>query len=116
GVVLIREREVWIDYDVEERADGGPFGVARLRLPEKMARTLVDDELPVLDRPLRFAVLRGQRGAVRAKTLDELQDLLDQPWSPAELDDHDSEIESPYAKSDDDPRRQHTRHERHRRP
>jgi hypothetical protein len=76
--VSIRGRDVDIDYDVEP----GPLGVARLRLPEKMARTLVEEELPVLDRPVRFTVLRGQRGTVRASTLDELQDLLDRPWSP----------------------------------
>jgi hypothetical protein len=35
--VLIRGREVPIDYDVET-ADGRPRGVARMRLPEKLAR------------------------------------------------------------------------------
>ena len=84
-VVLIREREAWIDYDVEERADGSPYGVARLRIPEKIARTLTESELPVLDRPLRFMVVRGQRGAVKADTLDELQELLDRPWSQEEI-------------------------------
>ena len=79
-VVTIRDREVPIEYAVED--DVG--GVARLRLPEKMARTLVDAELPELDRPVRFVVTRGQRGAVRASTLDELQDLLDRPWAPEE--------------------------------
>ncbi|HZO20120.1 MAG TPA: DEAD/DEAH box helicase, partial [Gemmatimonadaceae bacterium] len=79
-VVAIRDRDVPIEYGVEE----GVGGVARLRLPEKMARTLVDAELPTLDRPLRFVVTRGQRGAVRAATLDELQDLLDRPWAPDE--------------------------------
>ena len=79
-VVTIRDRDVPIEYGVEE----GVGGVARLRLPEKMARTLVDAELPTLDRPLRFVVTRGQRGAVRAATLDELQDLLDRPWAPDE--------------------------------
>ncbi len=78
---VIRGREVPIDYDVEDGT-----GVARLRLPEKMARTLVDAELPELDRPLRFIVTRGQRGAVRAPTLSELQDLLDRPWTPAEVE------------------------------
>jgi hypothetical protein len=34
--------------------------------------------------PLRFVVLRGPRGAVRASTLDELQTLLNRPWSPDE--------------------------------
>jgi hypothetical protein len=78
--VTIRDREVPIEYAVED--DVG--GVARLRLPEKMARTLVDAELPQMDRPVRFVVTRGQRGAVRASTLDELQDLLDRPWAPDE--------------------------------
>ena len=82
--VVIRGREVPIDYDVED-GDGRPRGVARLRLPEKLARTLTEDELPALDRPIRFTVLRGPRGAVRATTLDELQELLARPWSPDEV-------------------------------
>ena len=82
--VVIRGREIPIDYDVED-VDGRLHGVARLRLPEKVARTLTEDELPRLDRPLRFTVLRGPRGAVRASTLDELQDILDRPWSPDEM-------------------------------
>jgi hypothetical protein len=81
---VIRDREVDIEYDVEER-DGSLAGVARLRLPEKLARSLTEAELPALDRPLRFAVIRGQRGAIRADTLDELQEALSQPWSPDEL-------------------------------
>jgi hypothetical protein len=91
-----------IHYDVEEQngtvphdttvANSEPLNVAaqrtlawaRLRLPERLARTLTTNELPVLDRPLRFIVTRGQRGAVRAQTLDELQDLLEGPWTPTE--------------------------------
>jgi ATP-dependent helicase HrpA len=61
-------------------------GVARLRLPEKMARTLHESELPKLDRPLRFAVHRGARGSLRAATLDELQELLERPWMPDEVE------------------------------
>ena len=83
--VQIRDREVEIDYDVEER-DGQRRGVARLRLPEKIARTLSEGEIPRLDRPIRFVVLRGQRGAVRADTLEELQERLAQPWSPDEVE------------------------------
>jgi ATP-dependent helicase HrpA len=83
--VTIRDREVEIDYDVEDR-DGERRGVVRLRLPEKIARTLTDAEIPELDRPVRFVVLRGQRGAVRAETLDELQERLKQPWSPDEVE------------------------------
>jgi len=81
---VVRGGDLPIDYDVEER-DGVVEGVARLVVPEKMARSLVDDELPVLDRPLRFVVHRGSRGSVRASTLAELQDLLDRPWAPDEL-------------------------------
>ena len=83
--VMIRDREIDIDYDVEER-DGERRGVARLRLPEKIARTLTELEIPRLDRPIRFVVLRGQRGAVRSDTLDELQDRLAEPWSPDEVE------------------------------
>ena len=83
GAVEVRDRAVPIDYDVEESVDG-VVGVARLRLPEKMARTLVEEELPVLDRPLRFTVLRGARGAVKASTLAALQDRLDDPFTDDE--------------------------------
>ena len=81
SVTTVRGHAIPIDYDVEDGT-----GVARLRLPEKMARTLTETELPTLDRPLRFIVTRGQRGAVRAPTLDDLQELLDRPWSPAEAE------------------------------
>ncbi len=86
--VTVRDREVEIDYDVEER-DGLRQGVARLRLPEKIARSMTAAEIPQLDRPVRFVVLRGQRGAVRADELEELQERLAQPWSPDEV------VESP---------------------
>lgn len=82
--VPIRDREIEIDYDVEER-DGTRLGVARLRLPEKIARTLSEEEIPTFDRPVRFVVLRGQRGAVRSDTLEDLQERLTQPWSPDEV-------------------------------
>lgn len=83
GAVEVRDRTVPIDYDVEETT-AGVCGVARLRLPEKLARTLVDEELPTLDRPVRFLVTRGARGAVRASTLLELQDRLDEPFTEDE--------------------------------
>ncbi len=85
GQVMIRDREVDIDYDVEER-DGKLVGVARLRLPEKIARTLTEQEVPKLDRPVRFVVLRGQRGAVRSDSLEDLQERLAQPYSPDEVE------------------------------
>jgi ATP-dependent helicase HrpA len=83
--VAIRDREVDVDYDVEER-DGKRLGVARLRLPEKIARNLTEEEIPRLDRPVRFVVLRGQRGAVRSDSLEDLQERLAQPWSPDEVE------------------------------
>ena len=82
--VSIRGRAVPIDYDIEQ-VDGRSVGVARLRLPEKLARTLSDEEIPELDRPVRFTVLRGPRGSVRASSLGELQDVLARPWSPDEV-------------------------------
>jgi hypothetical protein len=81
---MVRDREVEIDYDVEETG-GVATGVARLRLPEKVARSLTEGEVPALDRPVRFVVARGQRGSVRARTLDELQTLLDAPWTEEEV-------------------------------
>jgi hypothetical protein len=94
--ITLRDKEIEIRYDVEEDSTGNRTAVARLRLPEKIARTLTEAELPQLDRPLRFVVLRGQRGAVRADSLAELQEALEQPWSQEEIDsrDDDSEVRS----------------------
>ncbi|HET8770843.1 MAG TPA: DEAD/DEAH box helicase [Gemmatimonadaceae bacterium] len=78
--VEIRDRPVNLRYDVEQDESGAPHGVVWLQLPEKMARNLVVEELPQFDRPVRFAVSRGQRGSVKASDLDELQQLLDRPW------------------------------------
>jgi hypothetical protein len=78
----IRGAPVAIQYDVEE----GTGGIARLRVPEKVARTLVAEEVPVLDRPVRFMVTRGKRGTVRAATVEEMQEALDRPWF--ESDEH----------------------------
>jgi hypothetical protein len=93
GAVEIRGKQIEIEYDLEPRAPAGGtepgdgvVPVARLRLPEKLARTLTEEELPRLDRPLRFVVVRGQRGAVRAATLGDLQEALDRPWSPEEIE------------------------------
>ena len=91
STVEIRNREIDIDYDVEER-DGQHIGVARLRLPEKLARNVSAAELPVLDRSLRFVVIRGQRGAIRADSLEELQEILERPWSPDEVEDEGGDV------------------------
>jgi hypothetical protein len=104
STVSLRDRDVEIHYDVEEAPDGESFGVARLRIPEKVARNLTESELPSLDRPLRFIVTRGARGAARASTLEELQEELERPFTAQEL----AEIE----RADDERRRE--RHERRR--
>ncbi len=84
GAVEIRDRAIALDYDIEESGEVVQ-PVVRLRLPDKLARTLTADELPELDRPLRFVVTRGSRGSVRASTLEELQEKLDAPFAPDEL-------------------------------
>jgi uncharacterized membrane protein YgcG len=83
GAVEIRDRTVPMDYDVEEQ-DGRLVPVVRLRVPEKLARTMIQEEVPSLDRPVRFVVPRGQRGSVRADTLDDLQHKLDLPFTDDE--------------------------------
>jgi hypothetical protein len=88
GAVDVRDRTVTLEYDVEEH-EGRLQPVVRLRLPEKLARTLVHEELPPLDRPLRFVVPRGQRGAVRADDLLALQERLDLPFTDEERAAHD---------------------------
>ncbi|MBI3790991.1 MAG: DEAD/DEAH box helicase [Gemmatimonadetes bacterium] len=85
GAAEVRGKAAPIDYDVED-VDGVRTAVAKLRLHERQARGLVAEELPALDRPLRFVVLRGARGAVRARTLEELHDVLDRPWTDEELE------------------------------
>lgn len=78
--VSVREKPVALHYEIEEDAEGAPTGVVRLHLPEKVARTLVEEELPTLDRPLRFAIGRGARGTIRADTLEDAQEELSRPW------------------------------------
>jgi ATP-dependent RNA helicase HrpA len=60
-----------LDYEIEQGV-----GVVRLRLKEGQARRLRPADLPPLDRPLRFSVLRGKRPAVRADSLDEMRRQL----------------------------------------
>lgn len=85
GAAEIRDRTVPMHYEVEESPDGGLLGVVRLQVPEKLARTLVEEELPELDRPVRFAVTRGARGTVKASSLGELHDQLARPFTDAEI-------------------------------
>src|SRR5213592_2956631 len=60
-----------VDYEVEQGV-----GVVRLRLKEGQARRLQPRDLPPLDRPVRFTVVRGKREAVRSDSLEELRRQL----------------------------------------
>jgi hypothetical protein len=83
GAIDVRGRSCPLYYDVEETTNRG---VVRVVLPEKVARGLVAEELPELDRPLRFTVTRGARGSVRADSLGELHDALARPYTDAEAE------------------------------
>jgi len=72
--IRIRGDAVPLDYEV---AAGEP--VVRLRLREGQARQLTLKELPPLDRPVRFAVVRGGEPPLLADTLPELQAELRKP-------------------------------------
>ena len=58
-------------YDVEAGE-----GIVRLRLREGQARRLRPGDLPPVDRPLRFEILRGRHPPVRAGSLAALQSEL----------------------------------------
>jgi hypothetical protein len=83
GAAEIRERTVPMHYEIEETA-AGPVGVVRLVVPEKIARGLVREELPELDRPVRFTITRGGRGSVKADSLDGIADALSRPFTDDE--------------------------------
>ncbi len=84
GAAELRDRTVPMHYEVED-TPSGPLGVVRLVIPEKIARGLVQEELPDLDRPVRFTVTRGARGSVKADSLDDLADALDRPYADEEM-------------------------------
>ncbi|NOT07793.1 MAG: DEAD/DEAH box helicase [Gemmatimonadales bacterium] len=71
GMVRLRGDAVGLEYEV----DGGE-AVVRLLLREGQVRRLTREELPALDRPLRFAVVQGGAPVLRAETLNELKELV----------------------------------------
>jgi hypothetical protein len=72
--VTLRGEEYPLDYFVE---DGTPL--VRARIPEKVLWEIQESDVPELDRPLRWTVLRGKRDAVRADTLEEARELAAKP-------------------------------------
>jgi ATP-dependent helicase HrpA len=71
AMVRVRGDAVPLDYEL---ADGA--GVARVRLREGQARRIRTGDLPPIDRPLRFAVLRGRHEPILADTVEELHAAL----------------------------------------
>jgi ATP-dependent helicase HrpA len=74
STVEIAGDEYPLDYAIENGE-----GVARARIPEKVLWRLEEDDLPTLDRPLRWTVLRGKREAIRATSLEEARELAARP-------------------------------------
>jgi ATP-dependent helicase HrpA len=71
SMVRIHGDAVALDYAVE---DGE--GVVRLRLREGQAHQLQQRDIPILDRPVGFVVVRGGEEAIRAGTVAELKAML----------------------------------------
>jgi ATP-dependent helicase HrpA len=71
GSLHLRGDAVPLEYEVEDGT-----GVARVRLREGQARRLRADEVPRLDRPVRFAVQRGRHPPILADTVPALHALL----------------------------------------
>lgn len=60
-----------LDYEIE---DGR--AIVRMRMKEPLARRLASHEVPTLDRPVAFTVMRGKHAAIRASSLQELRHAL----------------------------------------
>jgi hypothetical protein len=60
-----------LDYEIENGQ-----AVVRVRMKEALARRLGSHEVPALDRPVAFTVMRGKHTAIRAASLQELRRLL----------------------------------------
>ena len=71
GMVRLRGDAAPVDYELQNGE-----GVVRIRLREGQAKRLRPEEVPALDRPVRFAVQRGRHPPVLADTLPELLALL----------------------------------------
>jgi hypothetical protein len=70
--VFVLGDRVPLSYELEQ---GRP--VVRIRLKEGQARRLRPRDVPSLDRPLRFSVLRGSKEVIRAASLEELRASLE---------------------------------------
>ena len=63
-----------LDYALE-----GDLPVVRVRITEKQLQRLDEGDVPELDRPVRWTVVRGKREALRAESLQEARELAVRP-------------------------------------
>jgi hypothetical protein len=77
GMVRVRGDAAPVEYELQRGE-----GVARVRLREGQAKRLRADEVPVLDRPVRFAVQRGRHPPILADSIPDLQALLRRAVKP----------------------------------
>jgi hypothetical protein len=78
GMVRVRGDAAPVEYELQNGE-----GVARVHLREGQAKRLRADEVPPLDRPIRFAVQRGRHAPILADTVSDLQALLRRPPKPS---------------------------------
>ncbi len=67
-----------VDYEIENGV-----ALARIRLRERTARSVRTGDVPTLDRPVGFTVLRGKRPALRVDSIAELHRVLTTDGRPA---------------------------------
>jgi ATP-dependent helicase HrpA len=87
ALVPAEERRRWLALPDTVELDGAEFpldyvledgqAVARVRVPAKVLPRLSEADLPALDRPLHWTVVRGKRQAVRASSLEEARAMLE---------------------------------------
>jgi hypothetical protein len=81
GMVRVRGDAAPVEYELQDGA-----AVARVRLREGQAKRLKAEEVPLLDRPVRFAVQRGRHPPILADTIPVLQALLRRAPKPGAED------------------------------
>jgi hypothetical protein len=72
--IELKGEEYPLDYGIENGQ-----AIVRARIPEKAVRGLTERDVPRLDRPVHWTVVRGKREAVRAATLEEAKELASRP-------------------------------------
>jgi hypothetical protein len=82
GMVRVRGDAAPVEYELQHGE-----GIVRVRLREGQAKRLRADEIPPLDRPLRFAVQRGRHPPILADTVSDLQAMLRRSPKPSRGED-----------------------------